>query len=286
MARRKKDSPLEDFVALVALAPWWVGCLLALLAYLGLHAVASQPSAVIVQPGQVAPAVTQILWKTFAGIGQYIVPLLCLVAAGVSASRRQRRQNLVAHVAHSEAPDALNSMGWQEFEMLVGEAFRLKGFQVSESGGGGADGGIDLVLRKDGEKHLVQCKQWKAYKVGVSVVRELYGVMAAQGAAGGYVVTSGRFTDEARAFAQGRNIQLIEGSALHALIQQAQVSRGQRNRVTEKQPPSSSSSLATPACPLCAQPMALRTAKRGASSGNQFWGCVGFPSCRGTRKAD
>jgi restriction system protein len=44
---------------------------------------------------------------------------------------------------------------------------------------------------------LVQCKQWKAFKVGVQVVRELYGLMAAHGAAGGFVVTSGRFTDEA-----------------------------------------------------------------------------------------
>ena len=32
------------------------------------------------------------------------------------------------------------------------------------------------------EKFLVQCKQGKAYIVGVDVVRELYGVMAAKGA--------------------------------------------------------------------------------------------------------
>ena len=38
------------------------------------------------------------------------------------------------------------------------------------------------MLRKDREKFLVQCKQWKAFKVGVTVVRELYGVMAAHGA--------------------------------------------------------------------------------------------------------
>ncbi len=42
-----------------------------------------------------------------------------------------------------------------------------------------------------------------ALKVGVDVVRELYGVMAAKGATGGFVVTSGRFTEDAKAFAQG-----------------------------------------------------------------------------------
>jgi restriction system protein len=55
----------------------------------------------------------------------------------------------------------------------------------------GPDGGIDLALRKDGELHLVQCKHWRARKVGVEIVRELYGVMAARGAVGSYVVSSG-----------------------------------------------------------------------------------------------
>ncbi len=44
-------------------------------------------------------------------------------------------------------------------------------------------------------------------------LRELYGVMAARGAAGGFVVTSGRFTDDARAFSNCRNLALIEGRA-------------------------------------------------------------------------
>jgi hypothetical protein len=37
-------------------------------------------------------------------------------------------------------------------------------------------------------------------------------------------------------------------------------------------------------CPLCGQPMILRTSKRGANAGNQFWGCSTYPTCKGTRK--
>ena len=106
----------------------------------------------------------------------------------MSAWRRRARQNLVTDVAESKATDVLDGMSWREFEMLVGEGFRLQGYQVVETGGGGADGGVDLVLTKPGknggEKFLVQCKQWRAFKVGVDVVRELYGVMAARGATG------------------------------------------------------------------------------------------------------
>lgn len=89
-------------------------------------------------------------------------------------------------VAQVNATDALDGMGWRGFEMLVGEGFRLQGYQVAETGGGGADGGVDRVLTRPGrngaEKFLVQCKQWRALKVGVDVVREPYGLMAARGA--------------------------------------------------------------------------------------------------------
>ena len=37
-------------------------------------------------------------------------------------------------------------------------------------------------------------------------------------------------------------------------------------------------------CPRCGSPLVFRTAKRGAHSGNQFWGCSNFPKCRFTIK--
>ncbi len=145
MARRK-TSPAEDVMDLVAMLPWWVGVLLAGLAYLALHHVASQPTAATVQPGQVGAMVTQTLWRTLASIGQYVLPILCLAGAAMSAWRRRERKQLIGNVARSEAADALDGMSWQQFERLVGEGFRLQGYRVVETGGGGADGGIDLVL--------------------------------------------------------------------------------------------------------------------------------------------
>lgn len=40
-----------------------------------------------------------------------------------------------------------------------------------------------------------------------------------------------------------------------------------------------------PACPQCGKTMRLRTARQGSNSGSQFWGCSGYPECRGTRNA-
>jgi restriction system protein len=73
-------------------------------------------------------------------------------------------------------------------------------------------------LHKDREKYLVQYKQWRSLKVGVTVIREFFGVMAAEGAVGGFVLTSGAFTTKAKAFASGRNIRLVAWAELNRWI--------------------------------------------------------------------
>ncbi len=214
----------------------------------------------------------QNFFKGLAGAGQYLAPLVCAFGAMASAWRRWERKRLVSDVRSRSAASALNEMSWQEFEMLVGEAFRSGGYSVIETGGGGADGGVDLVLRKDGEKYLVQCKQWRAYKVGVATVRELYGVMAAAGTAGGFVVTSGVFTQEAKDFAEGRNIDLIDGAELHEIIRRVQPASVHEEKVL---------SMTGQLCPKCGRLMVMRTAMQGVNVGKSFWGCPNFPRCRG-----
>jgi restriction system protein len=277
MARKKKQSPLEDIVELTAMLPWWVGVILALIAYPLLHHYASANVATVTSVAQLGASVTGQIGKTLAMLGQYLLPLAFLIGAGMSAYGRKSRDSLIAKVQTSSSTSVLNDMNWQVFEMLVGEAFRRRGYTVTENGGGGADGGVDLVLRKDNEKYFVQCKQWKAYKVGVSIIRELYGVMAAEGAVGGFVVTSGVFTQEAKSFALGRNIELIDGPDLKELIDETQQAQsGLRLRVPQHAEQSSS-----PSCPSCGSNMVKRIAKKGTNSGKAFWGCSNYPRCHG-----
>lgn len=304
MARRKKTSLLEDLLDLLAMLPWWICVALAALAYMVLHPLAAPLQASELQ-GQGGAMVGGMIQKAvihgLATAGQYIVPILCLVAAAVSLWRRKQRQTLVRDVAQARSADALNGISWREFELLVGEAYRLQGYRVTEIGGGGADGGVDLVLAKGGEKFFVQCKQWKAYKVGVDVVRELYGVMAAKGATGGFVVTSGRYTADAKDFAQGRNIELIDGPRLFAMIQRARQEQGQSISAPHATAPATAplevrsktetaapvrlvtpTDSAVPQCPRCGSSMQLRTARQGVNAGSKFWGCSTYPKCRGT----
>jgi restriction system protein len=284
MARRK-ESGLEVLVELVSLLPPWLGVVLAVISYFALHAYASTPVAPLTSTKEIGAAMTTGIFRAVAMVMQYVVPVACLLGAGVSFLRRRKRAALHDEVASAIEPDALSLMTWQEFEQVVGEFLRRKGFTVAETGGGGPDGGIDLIAKRGSDRYLVQCKQWRARQVGVAPVRELFGVMAAEGAAGGYVVTSGVFTKEAYRFADGREIELIDGNELRALIRAqapAAPAAPQAGRLEPSLVPAPAPEVL---CPICKAPMTLRTARRGPNAGSAFYGCSRYPQCRGTRPA-
>ena len=109
--------------------PWWIGVTLAAIAYFCLHSVATTTLAMSTVPGQVAASALPSVWKGLATVGQYILPFLCLVGAAMSGYRRSQRKNPVTNASNSTAAGALDGMTWQEFEILVGEAFRLQGYR-------------------------------------------------------------------------------------------------------------------------------------------------------------
>ncbi len=277
MTRRIRETNGEAMVRLAALLPWWLSLLLAVLSYVTLSAYASRPIAMTDDPSSIP--FFQFITKGLATAGQYILPIVLVVGGVVSWFGQRHRKKRFDQVADWPVIETINHLSWQEFEQLIGEVFRKQGFSVSETGQSGPDGGVDLELRNDRELHLVQCKQWRAQRVGVSVVRELAGVIAARGAAGGYVVTSGAFTPDAEAFAKGSNIQLIAGNQLTALLAKAKQSLPQEPVF----PPIEESH---PSCPVCGASMVIRTAKKGVQSGRSFWGCTQFPNCRGTVNVD
>lgn len=131
----------------------------------------------------------------------------CCLAALTSFLGRRKRHRLLES---QTGLDSLRNMDWRAFEQLVGEAFRRQGYAVEEIGQGGADGGIDLVLRKHGLTTLVQCKQWRSQRVSVQVVREMFGVLVDRGADAVKIVALGSFTPDAAAFARGKRIELVD----------------------------------------------------------------------------
>jgi restriction system protein len=157
----------------------------------------------------------------YAPLGWILLAGFWIAALASFIGRRSRRQLLDKQTGI----DSLRQMNWRQFELLAGEAFRRQGYAVEETGLGGADGGIDLILRKNGQTTLVQCKQWQNWQVGVKVVREMYGLLVHHQAAAVKIVALGDYTSDARRFAQGKPIELIHGGELIATVRSLQTTK-------------------------------------------------------------
>jgi restriction system protein len=265
MARRR-----ESLAAALLVLPWWVSVVVAATAYALLefaaprHFASNQYTVGLgIAAKNLAPLVAGIF--LLLGFLSFIRELFV-----------KRKFNALASIEH------IRQLSWRQFESIVGEAFRRRGYAVTENAVDGPDGGIDLVLRKDGAKFYVQCKQWKLTKVGVKPIRELYGVITAGDAAGGFFVASGEYTEDARDFARKSAIELIDGSTLAEMIAQAREPEPFMDPTSRKRTePAIGSPIAARTCPVCGGPMIQRTAKRGAHAGSTFWGCSLYPRCRG-----
>ena len=97
----------------------------------------------------------------------------------------------------------------KRFEEEVAKWFIIRGYSAEVTQFVG-DGGVDIVVKKDGEKAYVQCKHY-ADKVPVSVVRELFGVMASDHVEKGFIAClHGLSSNEAYAFARKNSITVID----------------------------------------------------------------------------
>jgi restriction system protein len=105
-----------------------------------------------------------------------------------------------------------------DVERLAAAAYRARGYDVRAIKA--ADGEVegDLLMTKESQRLLLQCKHWKTRKIGEMPVRELYGAMAGHSASGGVLISSGVFSLEATRFAGFGGIELVDGLKLTALL--------------------------------------------------------------------
>ena len=306
MARRRRTSTLDDLLKIAMKIPLWANLLIAGGSFVTLryYGGSELPTMGVVPIGHLAEAVGFYILRLAAFIGQFVIPPIFLLGGILGWIQRAIRARKFRSITRSSQPGVqIRNLTWDQFERMVGEALRRQGYSVNETAKG-ADGGIDLELRRGGELFLVQCKQWRAEKVSVQVVRELYGVMSARGAAGGFVVTSGVFTKDAWKFAKGTSVRLIDGNRLvewfgavpsgekyspsingtsAAVLADVTAAPGGNQELDGGQ--TMRMEKAKQLCPRCGSGMTPRFSQSNNQgiSNNVFLGCLNFPSCRGTR---
>ena len=171
-------------------------------------------------------------------------------------------------------PPLLKQLEWRRFEELCAAYFEALGFRtrIVRSGTGG---GVDIHLvagESDRTAIVVHSKAWDAYRVGIKAARELRSAMSAAHAGEGVLVTSGRFTQEAIAFARKENIQLIDGADFLGKIAALEPEKALALLKLATQ-----GDFLTPTCPSCCIKMISR---KSTNEGRNFWGCRNYPGCK------
>jgi restriction system protein len=173
-------------------------------------------------------------------------------------------------------PELLKRLEWRRFEELCAAYFEALGFRA-DLAGAGADGGAVINLYEEGSAStaiLVQCSPWNPYRVGIKPVRGLHGAMTSGNVGEGVLVTSGKFTREARDFADQQRISLIDGDELVAEITAL---LPEKALVLLKL--ATQGDFRTPTCPSCVIKMIPR---RTTAHGRTYWGCRNYPGCKHT----
>ncbi len=147
-----------------------------------------------------------------------------------------------------------------EFEEYIANLFISLGYKA-EKVGGSHDGGIDVIIKKDGETGYIQCKKFITSEVPVGAVRDFYGAFVGHFAtAKGYFISTNKFTLEAIKFAEDKPIELVDHFKLIKYIKLA--NRGKED-----------------VCPKCGGLLVERNGKFG-----KFYGCSNYPKCDFTKK--
>jgi len=170
--------------------------------------------------------------------------------------------------------EKVRSIDWFQFEKLVVLTYRKLGYTVCRRGGANPDGGIDLLIRKDGQTSAVQCKQWRNAEVGVRHLREFLGALTDAKIQKGIFVTLRDYSDAAKQLAEKHRIEILDETGLARMLESTAVmSSPEAERLLSDE---------RKVCPKCEHEMVLRTAGHGPDQGKQFWGCSGYPKCRFT----
>ena len=122
------------------------------------------------------------------------------------------------------------SLSGIQFEHELGSLYRQLGYQVQLTPASG-DQGIDLILRKDGDTTIVQCKSYNR-PVGPAAARELYGALIDCGAKNAVLACTAGFTQGVFDFVRGKPITLISAQDLASMGAEVPETRPEQTKLT------------------------------------------------------
>lgn len=191
--------------------------------------------------------------------------------------------NSATPLSDHELLTKIRSMSPYNFEKYIAQLFEHFGYSAATTPYK-RDGGIDIVLYKNGVQSYVQCKKYIKQIVKVSEVRDFYGAVVDHLHGGeAFFVTTNIFSSDARKFVKystnGNRIRLIDNTGLLTIIR-ALESKG----IVIPIPDVSDISQKIKPCPRCrGGHLVIRHSKNNHPP---FYGCSNYPECHYMQKID
>jgi four helix bundle suffix protein len=82
-----------------------------------------------------------------------------------------------------------------------------------------------------------------------------------------------------------RAMKMLLGQ-LQAQVDNFEQDGGFREKLTQIRVEARAKIANAPLCPNCSKPMTIRKATTGRNAGKEFWGCTGYPECKGVREVE
>lgn len=165
----------------------------------------------------------------------------------------------------------IDQMDGLQFEMYLKALFSELGYKTKVTTGS-HDFGADLLLKRNGEKIVMQAKRYK-YKSNVSLdaVQQIFTAKAYYHADQAWIITNSVYTKSANTLAKACDVTLLDRYKLVEFI----------NKINPTVTPGKVKSTVQPEdrkCPHCNGTLTIRHSKQGRS----FMGCSNFPECKHT----
>ncbi len=201
-----------------------------------------------------------------------IVFLLCLLGLVFLITRIIKKKR----IEKAMVTDNYDSMPGEEFEYFCADILRGNGFKDVEVTKASGDHGIDVLAKKDGVKYAIQCKRYSK-PVGNKAVQEAYSGKDIYKADIAVVMSNMDFTSQAIEDAKKLNVELWDRDKIYSLQKAGKVEVEAKVKAEVEDE--------NLICPKCGGHLVLRTAKKGANAGSQFYGCSNYPNCKYTQDA-
>ncbi len=203
----KKDLNVIDFLAQI---PWWVSVTISASFYVLLKFIVPY-----------FETQSTLVNEVHISLGPLLAPVVALaLLSPITFSLLKSNRKKKLHDLKDEI-QSIQELSWLQFKELVAEAYTRTGYIRMENSTFTADPSVDLVMRKSANLYLVQCRYWLNRKLGLREVKNQLSLMHKKQASGAFLLTTGIFTYEARYYAAGRPITLLDGIDLVELLDKA-----------------------------------------------------------------